>query len=147
MVIPTTQLDAFVLPTFTPTSIPTSTPTPGATATATPMPTPTLMPSRTVTPIPSPLPTDVPTPTVTSTATPTLTPTPRPVVGYIGNTGGKGVFIHASPDGPSFTAWHDGTRAVIIGQETTLNSRNWLRLRDDRGIEGWVGSEYFILAP
>ena len=132
-VVPTTQLDPFVPPT------PTSTPTPGPTSTPTPTLTPTL---------PA---TDTPTPSATPTATATHTPTPTStplVVGVIANTNGRGVLVHASPDGPTFTAWREGTPVtVVLVAPIAANGRDWLKVRDASGVEGWVAAEYVSIAP
>jgi uncharacterized hydrophobic protein (TIGR00271 family) len=130
-VVPVTQLDPFIPPTPTLTPTPTFTPTPGPTST----PTSTLTPAPTLTPLP----------TSTPTAMPRLTPTPI-VSGVIANTNGQGVFVHTSPDGPTFTVWREGTPVILIRGPETAGGFDWLYLRDDTGAEGWVAAPYVDFA-
>lgn len=153
-VIPTTQLDPFVPP--TPTSTPTSTLTPTPTSTLTPTPGPTPIPTSTPTPTatftPTPTPTSTPTstPTATSsptaTATPTFTPIPTPtpvIVGQITHTQGRGVRVHISPGGPVFTAWSEGAHVILAdAAPQSVNGLNWLHVRNELGLEGWIVAEY-----
>jgi uncharacterized hydrophobic protein (TIGR00271 family) len=140
-VVPVTELNPLSPPTRTPTLTSTPTPTPMPTLT----PRPTTTPTSTASPSPSL------TPTATSSSTPTTTPTATvtatPVVGMIANTGGRGVFVHASPGGPAFTAWSEGTRVVIVSGPETANGQNWLRVRNEIGIEGWVAAGYVSSGP
>jgi uncharacterized hydrophobic protein (TIGR00271 family) len=159
-VVPVTQLNPFVPPTPTSTPTPTwtptltPTPTPGPTATPTMTPTPTWTPTPTQTPTPAQTPTRLPTltatttPTPTSTPTATPTPTPTPVItGVIANTGGRGVRVHASPGGKTIAAWPEGTRVTIIAGPESVQGQDWLRVRDDKGVEGWVAADYILISP
>jgi hypothetical protein len=133
-VVPMTQLDPFVPPTPTPTPTLTLTPTPGPTPTPTETPTPT--------------PTFTPTPTDTPTATPTFTPTPTatPVtIGVVVNTNGRGLRVHLSPDGPTFTNWRDGTRLTLVTGPVRAGGVEWLQMRDENGLTGWVAAAYIEL--
>jgi uncharacterized hydrophobic protein (TIGR00271 family) len=139
-VIPTTQLDPFVPPTPTPTLTPTLTPTPTYTATPGPTPTPTNTPTTT--------PTFTPTPTSTPTATPTLTPAPTATpmtIGSVIKTNGIGLRVHLSPAGPAFTNWRDGTVLTLLAGPVTADGQEWLQMRDENGITGWVVAEYIKL--
>lgn len=139
-VIPTTQLDPFVPPTPTPTPTPTLTPT--STYTPTPGPTPTATPVSTDTPTPTA--TRTPTATPTRTVTPTVTPV---TVGVVTNTNGRGLRVHLSPDGSVFSNWRDGTQLTVVAGPVTVGGRDWLQLRDEFGITGWVVADYIELNP
>jgi hypothetical protein len=74
---------------------------------------------------------------VTSSATPTPTETQTPVhAGVVANTGG-----------PAFTAWREGTRVILIAAPEMADGREWLRVRDESGIEGWVAADYVSIVP
>jgi uncharacterized hydrophobic protein (TIGR00271 family) len=151
-VIPTTQLDPFVPPTPTPTS--TATPTPDLTATstwtpsATPTATATEVPTSTATPSPAPSATPILTPTASPTPTLTATPTPTPLItGIVANTDGRGVRVRAAPGGQTVTAWREGTRVTLLAGPVRADGRDWLRLRDESGLAGWVAAEYVLISP
>jgi uncharacterized hydrophobic protein (TIGR00271 family) len=157
-VVPVTQLNPFVPPTPTPTPTPTWTPTPSPTPAPGPTPTSTMTPTATWTPVPTPTrppsptptasPTATPTPTSTPSATPTPTPTLTPVIsGVIANTGGRGVRVRASPGGKTVAVWTEGTRVTIVAGPESVQGQAWLRVRDDKGIEGWVAADYILLNP
>jgi uncharacterized hydrophobic protein (TIGR00271 family) len=155
-VVPVTQLNPFVPPTPTPTPTPTwtSTLTPTPTPGPTPTPTMTPTPTRTATPMPTPTPTRpptetataTPTPTSTPTATPTMTPTPV-ITGVVVDTGGRGVRVRASPGEKTIAAWPEGTHVTIIAGPESAQGQDWLRVRGDKGIEGWVAAEYILVGP
>lgn len=145
VVIPMTQLDPLVPPTFTPTPTPTATPTPSAT--------PTPPPSATATPIPTATATQTPTPSFTSTPTQTATPsptstetlTPTPVPAVIANTGGLGAFLRDAPGGKVIAALPEGTPVEILYRRETANNIEWVEVRDAQGRIGWVAAQF--LAP
>jgi len=139
-VIPVTQLDPFVPPTFTPTPTPTFTPTPGPTAT------PTATPTSTFTPEPSATPTA--TPTATSTPTPTNTPTPTPVPAVVSGTGGRGVLIRWQPGGSVAGALSEGAQVEVLSLEpVALDGIEWMQVRDAEGRIGWVVARYLTALP
>jgi uncharacterized hydrophobic protein (TIGR00271 family) len=153
-VVPVTQLNPFVPPTPTPTPTPTWTPTLIPTPTPGPTPTPTMTPTSTQTPMPTPTPTRPPTETATATPTPTSTPTatptmaPTPVItGVVADTGGRGVRVHASPGGKTIAAWPEGTRVTLIAGPESAQGQDWLRARDDKGLDGWVAADYILVGP
>jgi hypothetical protein len=48
----------------------------------------------------------------------------------------------------TFTAIREGARVTLIDAvPQAANGRDWLRVRDESGIEGWVAAEYVALAP
>jgi uncharacterized hydrophobic protein (TIGR00271 family) len=173
IVIPITQLDPFVPPTFTPTPTPTSTPTstatatpgptPTATSTATPGPTPTATatatsgPTLTATATPSPTPAATATPTMTATATssptstvavtPTATATPTPVAAVIGDTGGQGVFLRQTPGGEVVDALAEGAPVEILNEREVVDDIEWVQVRDEDGRVGWVAAQYVQPQP
>ena len=128
-IVLTTQLQAYVPPTSTPTGVPTSTPTP--TRTSTPTPTPTSTSTPTSTPTPTPLP----------TSTPTLTPTPWVLV--VTRVGAPGLRVRYSPGGFVVGHLQVGTSVVVIDGPVTLKGRTWYRVFSMvNQIEGWVASDY-----
>jgi uncharacterized hydrophobic protein (TIGR00271 family) len=151
-VVPVTQLNPFVPPTPTPTPTFTQTPTLTPSPTPGPTPTPTMTPTSTQTPMPTPTPTSpptetataTPTPTSTLTATPTMTPT-SVITGVVADTGGRGVRVRALPGGKTIAAWPEGTHITIIAGPESAQGQDWLRVRDDKGLEGWVAAEYVLV--
>jgi hypothetical protein len=120
----------------------------GAILVITPPPTPTAtsLPSATPTATASGTPTVTPTATSTSTPTPTITPPPTstatPSLGMIFGTGGVGVMLRESPNGPSLGGLFDGTRLEIIGGPIELEGSVWWQVRIPSGQEGWVLGDY-----
>jgi len=139
IVVPTTKLDPLVPPTNTPTA------TPGPSLT----PTPTL----TRTPVPTHTPTPTPTLTSTSTSTPTLTPTPTltytptPVLAYVANTGGVGVYLRETPAGKVIGTLPEGAAVRILYQREFVNDREWIEIMDIYGRTGWVQTIYLVIRP
>lgn len=139
IVVPTTKLDPLVPPTNTPTA------TPGPSLT----PTPTL----TRTPVPTHTPTPTPTLTSTSTSTPTLTPTPTltytptPVLAYVANTGGVGVYLRETPAGKVIGTLPEGAAVRILYQREFVNDREWIEIMDIYGRTGWVQAIYLVIRP
>jgi uncharacterized hydrophobic protein (TIGR00271 family) len=137
IIIPTTKLDPLVPPTSTLTS------TPGPSAT--PTSSPTFKPTSTRTPTATFTPTQTSTPTQTPTATPTLTPTP--VIAYITNTGGLGIYLWDAPAGKIVGALPDGAPVQILYRRETLNGTEWIEIRDALGRTGWIPNRYLIIKP
>jgi uncharacterized hydrophobic protein (TIGR00271 family) len=137
IIIPTTELNPLIPPTATPTSTlgPSLTPSPTASTT------PTLTPTRTA----SPTATNTLTPTFTSTATQTYTPTP--VLAYIANSGGYGVYIRQSPAGKVIGALPEGSQVQILYQRETVNNIDWIEIRDLFGRICWVQGQYLSIKP
>jgi uncharacterized hydrophobic protein (TIGR00271 family) len=125
IVVPGTRLDPLIPPTRTPTPTATSTGLPTATSTFTPSPTPTI--------------------TSTPTSTPTLTPTP--VLAYISETGGRGVHVMDAPDGNVIDSLPEGWPVYIMYDRQTVNSVEWLQIRRENGVEGWVPAIYVSIRP
>lgn len=139
IVIPMTQLDPLVPPTFTPTPTPTATQTPSATPSATATSTPTATATQTLTP------TATPTSTQTATPSPTPTETPTPVPAVIANTGGLGAFLRDAPGGKVIAALPEGTPVAILYRREIANNMEWVEVRDAQGRIGWVAAQF--LAP
>ena len=125
IVVPGTRLDPLIPPTLTPTPTATSTGLPTATSTFTPSPTST----------------------ITSTPTPTLTLTPTPVLAYISGTGGKGVYVMDAPDGNVIDSLPEGWPVYILYDRQTFNNLEWLQIRRENGMEGWVPAIYVSIRP
>ncbi len=139
IIIPTTKLNPLVPPTFTPTIRP----GPGVTSTSTPSVTSTQVP--TVTPSITPTPTKTSTPTLTPTATPTLTPTP--VIAYIANTGGLGIYLQESPAGKINGALPEGSAIQILYSSEFVSSTKWIQIRYLFGRTGWIPAEFVVIKP
>ena len=148
-VIPLTQLEAFVPPTFTPTATimptATATPTSRASSTATAIATATEVP--TLTPTSTPTATVTPTPTRSPTRTPTLTPTPAPALAVIANTGGRGVHFRMLPAGTILRTLAEGTPIIALPHRIVLKKVEWVEVRLSDGAQGWVAAEYVQLLP
>jgi uncharacterized hydrophobic protein (TIGR00271 family) len=127
IVVPTTKLDPLLPPTSTPTRRFTlsSTSTPTATLTNTPSPTSTF----------------------TATFTPSPTFTPTPILAFIANTGGRGVYLRESPAGHIIKALSEGTPIHLLYQRTVVNGIEWLELQDPLLQTGWVQAIYVIIRP
>jgi len=137
---------AVVLPTDTPTWTPsptfkaTPTPAPTATSTRTPSPptptdTPTLTPSPTVTP--------TQTPTTAATLTPTPSPTPTPTSALPAPATalqGSGIFAAPDADSQVLGGVSEGEKVRVLGRSAY---GQWLYVRDDRGVEGFVYAPRF----
>jgi uncharacterized hydrophobic protein (TIGR00271 family) len=127
IVVPTTKLDPLVPPTLTLTWVhtpnPTNTPTTTKTLTATPSNTPT------------------------QTPTPTNTFTPTPVLAYISNTGGRGVYVFDAPAGKVIGSLPEGSPIYILYQRTVVNGQEWLEIRLPDGQVGWVPALYVRIRP
>jgi uncharacterized hydrophobic protein (TIGR00271 family) len=127
IVVPTTKLDPLVPPTMTPTwsltSTPTSTPSSTSTATATITSTPTL----------------------TLTATPN--PTATPVLAYIANTGGRGVYLFDAPTGAVIGSLPESSPIYLLYQRKIINGLEWLEIISNDNRVGWVPAEYVIIRP
>ena len=70
------------------------------------------------------------------------TPTPAgSSQGTIANTGGVGVVLRNSPNDAdrSHTGLTDGSRVAVLDRSPT---GEWVRIRDDKGHEGWVPGRY-----
>jgi len=137
IVVPMIRLDPLVPPTHTPT------PLPGPTGTPTPPPLP---PTATHTPIP---PTHTPTltPTPSSTPTPTVSNTPTPVLAYISNTGGLGVYLRDLPAGTIIGSLPERAPVQILYRRETALGLEWIEVRDALGRTAWVQAAYLILRP
>ncbi len=115
-------------------------PTPTPTPTQGPSPTPTATP--TPTPTPSPTPTFTPTPTLTPTATATPTPTFTPALLRVLHTGGRGLLLRQSPDGPVIGALNPGAPLWLLHVFQQQDGYVWGLVRDEQGRIGWVALPY-----
>jgi len=124
----------------------------GAILVITPIPTPTVTalpsatPTATLTGTPTMTPTSTASVTPTSTATQPPASTPTPSQGLIFGTGGVGVMLRESPNGPSLGGLFDGTRLEIIGGPLTIENNVWWEVRTTSGQEGWVLGD-FLTTP
>jgi hypothetical protein len=76
---------------------------------------------------------------------PTPEPTPPPAALRIGNTGGIGAYLRATPRlADRLRAWPDGTPMIPTGQETDAEGRHWREVRDPAGAVGWMPSAYLL---
>jgi hypothetical protein len=134
IVVPMIRLDPLIPPTFTPTA----TPGPSATPTTSPTPTSTPVPATAT-------PTITATPTDTATATQTYTPTP--VLAYIANTGGNGVYLRETAAGKIIGSLPEGAPVLILYQRETVNRLDWIEVQDSLGRTGWVLAQFLIIRP
>ncbi len=123
-VIPVTQLDPIVPPTFTPTPTATATPTPTATLRAEPQ-------DEAATPTP----------------TPTATATPTPMTAVISGTGGRGLRLRWTPGGAVAGVLPEGARVEILYERQELEGEEWIKIRDEQGRVGWVAARYVQPQP
>ncbi|MFZ5920262.1 MAG: DUF389 domain-containing protein [Chloroflexota bacterium] len=124
------QLNPLVPPTFTITPTPTTTPTP---VTLTPTPTYTITPSLT------------PSRTPTLTATNTLTPSPTPSLARVWNTGGRGVKLRQSPNGPVIGTLQEGSYVQVLYGSEVAGGLVWLEVVDGEGRHGWMPQIYLTV--
>jgi hypothetical protein len=134
IVVPMIRLDPLLPPTFTPTA----TPGPSATPTTSPTPTATSIPA-TLTP------TITATPTETATATQTYTPTP--VLAFIANTGGSGVYLRETAAGRIIGSLPEGAPVLILYQRETLDRLDWIEVQDSLGRTGWILTQFLVIRP
>jgi uncharacterized hydrophobic protein (TIGR00271 family) len=134
IVVPMIRLDPLIPPTFTPTS----TPGPSATPTQTSAPTHTPIPAS-ATPTVSPTPTD--------TATPTQTYTPTPVLAYIANTGGNGVYLRDVAAGSIIGSLPESAPVLILYHRETQDRLEWIEIQDSLGRTGWVLAQFLAIRP
>lgn len=135
--VPMFRLDPKIPPTYTPT------PTLGPSATPTPRPTST----RTSTPTRAPTSTPTITQTPTTTPTPTATFTPTPILAYIANTGGLGIYLRDAPAGKIVTALPEGSTVQILYERQEVNGLDWIQVRDLFGRIGWIPANFLIIKP
>jgi uncharacterized hydrophobic protein (TIGR00271 family) len=127
IVIPTTKLDPLVPPTMTPTWA--LTPSPSTTPTTTN----TLIPTITNTP------------SITFSPTPTFTA--APVLGFITNTGGRGVYLYDAPAGAIIGSISEGSPIHILYRREIINGQRWVEIRRSDDRVGWVRTEFIIIRP
>jgi uncharacterized hydrophobic protein (TIGR00271 family) len=127
IVVPTTKLDPLVPPTLTPTWVitPSSTKTPSPTYSLTA----TIQNTPTVTP------------------TPSTTFTPTPILAYIANTGGRGVYVFDAPVGKVIGSIPEGSSINILYRREVINGQAWLEIRLLDDTVGWVPATYVIIHP
>ena len=134
VVVPMIRLDPLIPPTFT------------ATATPGPSATPTTSPTPTSTPVPATAtPTITATPTETATATQTYTPTP--VLAFIANTGGKGIYLRETAAGRIIGSLPENAPVLILYQRETVNRLDWIEVQDSLGRTGWILAQFLVIRP
>ena len=134
IVVPMIRLDPLIPPTFTPTA----TPGPSATPTTSPTPTSTPVPATAT-------PTITATPTETATATQTYTPTP--VLAFIANTGGKGIYLRETAAGRIIGSLPENAPVLILYQRETVNRLDWIEVQDSLGRTGWILAQFLVIRP
>lgn len=110
------------------------------TATPTDTQTPTPLPTFTRRPTSTPSPTASATPT--ATASPTVTATPTPAIVVVANTGGQGVRLRWSPNGPPAGAYAEGTVIQMWPDREIVEGVEWVRVSDIEGRSGWVAAQF-----
>jgi hypothetical protein len=71
-------------------------------------------------------------------------PPPSPPL-RVGNTGGIGVYLRATPRlADRLRAWPDGTPMLPTGRETEAEGRRWREVRDPTGTIGWIPASYLV---
>jgi hypothetical protein len=66
------------------------------------------------------------------------------------NTGGSGVVVRLEPgpQGPQVGTLREGTEVNLTGGQQTVDARLWHEIEEqDRGIRGWVSSEFLAVVP
>ena len=105
-------------------------------------------PPSTPTPILVAAPTESPQPALPTLAVATLSPpaiaTPQPLV--VAGTGAEGVSLRRTPgtSGERLKVWPDGTLMSPLGEDQRVDNRDWKRVRDPDGTEGWVAAEFLV---
>ena len=60
----------------------------------------------------------------------------------IANTGGAGAILRSSPPrGQQVASLRDGTALTVIERQTLPDGSEWLHVKTDQGVEGWVFSK------
>ncbi len=118
-------------------------PSPTPTATSLPAaPTFTSPPTQTGTTTMTPSPSASATASPTDTQLPTATATPPK--GVIFGTGGVGVMLRESPNGPPLGGLFDGTQVQVIGGPLLIENAVWWQVRIGSGEEGWILGEFLV---
>jgi hypothetical protein len=66
----------------------------------------------------------------------------------VGNTGGEGVFLRATPHlNDKLRAWRDGSRMEIIGKPVDSDGLKWIKVRAPDGAEGYIPELYLVNQP
>jgi uncharacterized hydrophobic protein (TIGR00271 family) len=140
-VIPTTQLDPFLPPTFTPTPTATHTPTAGPTSTITPIPTDTPSPTQTPTATATQMPTSTSTPTPSPTDTPSPTPSSTPPLAFVAND--YGLNLRAEPDSNStlLSYLEPGTEVILLESLEQSLEGEWQKIQVG-DLTGWVLADF-----
>lgn len=146
-VIPTTQLDPFVPPTFTPTATATNTPIPGPTTTFTPTPLPTDTPSPSPTATGTATLTPSPTATVTPlpTRTPSVTPSPTPLTAAVEHLYGLNLRENPASDSTLLSYLEPGTIVILLEGQEQNRDGTW-QLVQVGELEGWLLANFLELA-
>jgi SH3-like domain-containing protein len=102
---------------------------------------------------PSPSSSPLPSPSVAVESTPTPPPalpspipTPAlPVTLSVGNTGGEGVYLRASPKlDDKLSAWPDGSVMLPVEDVVSANGQTWRHVSAPDGTVGWIPITYLI---
>ena len=102
-----------------------------------PTPTTLILPSLTPTKTPTQTPTLTPTPSDTPSPTDTLQPTPAYAI--ITSSSGGGANVRTEPAGGTvITTLVNGSLVQVLPETETVGSANWVRVRLENNLEGWV---------
>jgi len=96
--------------------------------------------------VPTLAPTAVPSPTLLPPTSTPVSDLPQAMV--VGNTGGEGVFVRATPHlNDKLRAWRDGSRMEIIGKPVDSDGLKWIKVRAPDGAEGYIPESYLANQP
>jgi hypothetical protein len=106
------------------------------------------LPRVSVAAIPATEATAVPT-AATSNVPPPATSVPPPTVTaetqgqlVVRGTGGSGLIIRRTPAGERIASANEGQLLVDLNEQARADNKAWRKIRDARGMEGWVASEF-----
>ena len=69
------------------------------------------------------------------------------MIAYIANTGGSGTYLRGTPAGKIIGVLPEGAPVQILYRRETINTLEWIEIRDLLGRTGWVQSRYLIIRP
>ena len=69
----------------------------------------------------------------------------KPYIAHVGNTGGHGVYLRASPHlDDRVTAWSDDSPLLVLGPQADGDSQHWLEVRDPADEVGWIPAQFVV---
>ncbi len=83
----------------------------------------------------------LPPPTPTNTAT----PTPTPSLAQVWNTGGRGVKLRQSPNGPVIGTLQEGSYVQVLYGSEVVEGLVWLEVVGGEGRHGWMPQIYLTV--